>query len=47
MFASLVILALNVMFIRFGVATARRGWLEKGDILNTYTLKEIEKSFGV
>jgi DNA polymerase (family 10) len=31
-------------FIRFGVATARRGWLEKKDILNTYSLKEIEKT---
>ena len=37
----------NMEFIRFGVATARRGWLEKSDILNTYILKEIEKSFGV
>jgi DNA polymerase (family 10) len=30
-------------FIRFGVATARRGWLEKKDILNTFSIKEIEK----
>jgi DNA polymerase (family 10) len=33
----------NLPFIQFGVATARRGWLEKKDILNTYSLKEIEK----
>lgn len=38
--------ALNHMdFMKYGVATARRGWLEKKDILNTYTLKEIEKIF--
>jgi DNA polymerase (family 10) len=35
----------HLSFIRFGIATARRGWLEKKDILNTYTLKEIEKRF--
>jgi len=33
----------HLPFIRFGVATARRGWLEKKDILNTYSLKEIKK----
>ena len=33
-------------FMRFGVATARRGWLEKKDILNTYSLKELEKILG-
>ena len=33
----------HLPFMRFGVATARRGWLEKKDILNTHTLKEIEK----
>ena len=36
----------NLSFIRFGVATARRGGLEKSDILNTYSLKEIEKMLG-
>ena len=36
----------HLSFMRFGVATARRGWLEKKDILNTYTLKEIEKLLG-
>ena len=36
----------NLSFIRFGVATARRGGLEKSDILNTYRLKEIEKMLG-
>ena len=38
--------SLNHMdFMRYGVATARRGWLEKKDILNTCTLKEIERIF--
>jgi DNA polymerase (family X) len=34
-------------FMRFGVATARRGWLEKKDILNTLSVKEIEKNLGM
>jgi len=33
-------------FMRFGIATARRGWLEKKDIINTYSLKDIEKILG-
>ena len=33
----------HMNFIRFGVAVARRGWLEKKDILNTYTLRELDK----
>jgi DNA polymerase (family 10) len=33
-------------FMRFGVATARRGWLEKKDILNTSSVQEIEKIIG-
>jgi len=36
----------HLEFIRFGIATARRGWLEKKDILNTYSLKDIEKTLG-
>jgi DNA polymerase (family 10) len=28
-------------FMRFGIATARRGWLEKKDILNTSSLQDI------
>jgi len=27
--------ALHLPFIRYGVATARRGWLEKSDVINT------------
>jgi len=38
--------AVNLSFIYFGVATARRGWLEKKDILNTHSLREIEKILG-
>jgi len=34
-------------FIKYGIATARRGWLEKKDILNTKKLKEIKKVFGM
>ncbi|UCF12449.1 MAG: DNA polymerase/3'-5' exonuclease PolX [Thermoplasmatales archaeon] len=37
----------NLSFMYFGVATARRGGLEKSDILNTYRLKEIEEIFSV
>lgn len=33
-------------FMRFGIATARRGWLEKQDILNTSSVREIEKILG-
>jgi len=33
-------------FMRFGIATARRGWLEKKDILNTSSVKDIEKIIG-
>jgi DNA polymerase (family 10) len=33
----------NLPFIRFGIATARRGWLEKKYILNTYSTLDIEK----
>lgn len=37
----------NLGFMRFGIATARRGWLEKKDILNTYSCPDIEKILGV
>jgi DNA polymerase (family 10) len=33
-------------FMKFGIATARRGWLEKKDILNTLSVKDIEKIVG-
>jgi hypothetical protein len=33
--------------MKYGIATARRGWLEKKDILNTLSLKDIEKKFGL
>ena len=36
----------QLSYIRYGTATARRGWLEKSDILNTYNLKDIETMFG-
>jgi DNA polymerase (family 10) len=34
-------------FMHFGIATARRGWLEKKDILNTYSTHDIKKILGV
>ena len=37
----------NLPFMQFGVATARRGWIEKKDILNTHSLKEIGKILGM
>ena len=30
-------------FMRFGVAVARRGWLRKEEVVNTLTLKELQK----
>jgi len=33
----------HLSFIKFGIATARRGWLEKKDVLNTNSIKNIEK----
>jgi DNA polymerase (family 10) len=30
-------------FMRFGIGQARRGWLEPGDVLNTRSLKELQK----
>ncbi len=36
----------HLSFIKYGIATARRGWLEKKDIINTHSLKEIEKILG-
>jgi DNA polymerase (family 10) len=29
--------------LQFGVGQARRGWLEKKDVLNTRSLKELRK----
>jgi DNA polymerase (family X) len=36
----------HLQFMRFGIATARRGWLEKKDILNTSSLKDVERILG-
>jgi DNA polymerase (family 10) len=33
----------HLRYMQFGVATARRGWLERQDVINTYPLREIEK----
>jgi len=32
-------------FIKYGISTARRGWLENKDIINTKNLKELKKCF--
>ena len=34
----------NLEFFRAGVNAARKGWLEKKDIFNTRSLKEIQKA---
>lgn len=31
----------DLSFIRYGIGTARRGWLEKKNVLNSFTLKEL------
>jgi len=35
--------AMQLGNIRYGIATARRGWLEPGDVINTYSLKRLRK----
>jgi DNA polymerase (family 10) len=34
---------LQLTNMRYGVATARRGWLEPGDVINTYSLAKLKK----
>jgi DNA polymerase (family 10) len=36
----------NLRYIELGIATARRGWARKDDIVNTRSLKNLEKLFG-
>lgn len=36
----------HLTHMQYGVATARRGWLEKKDVLNTMSLAEVKKFFG-
>jgi DNA polymerase (family 10) len=31
----------------YGVDVARRGWLEKGDVFNTQSLRQIERALGL
>jgi DNA polymerase (family 10) len=35
----------NLRFIRLGIATARRGWAQKKDVVNTLQLKDLMKIF--
>ena len=37
----------HLTFMRYGIATARRGWLEKKDILNTSNVDNIRKVFNM
>ena len=30
-------------YMRYGVFTARRGWLQPGDVINTYPLQRLKK----
>ena len=36
----------NLKYIKYGVASARRGWLEKKDVLNTCSYNELLKKLG-
>jgi DNA polymerase (family 10) len=36
----------EIAYVRYGVDVARRGWLEKADVLNTLPLNQIIKAFG-
>ncbi len=36
--------SLQLKYIRFGIAQARRGWLSKNDVINTLTLSEFESA---
>ena len=38
--------ALQLGVMRYGVSTARRGWLEKEDVLNTLPLKAFLRAIG-
>lgn len=33
----------HLPFMKFGVGTARRGWVRKSDVINTYSLKKFMK----
>lgn len=37
----------TLRFIDFGVGQARRGWAQKKDVINTRSVKQIEKFFGI
>lgn len=38
--------SLEELDLRYGIATARRGWLEKGDVLNTWPYEKVKKWLG-
>jgi DNA polymerase (family 10) len=35
----------HLTYMKFGVAVARRGWLEKKDVINTYSINKLENDF--
>jgi DNA polymerase (family 10) len=35
----------EIAYVRYGVDVARRGWLEKADVLNTLPLNQVMKAF--
>jgi len=37
----------QLSYMIFGVATAKRGWLEKGNVANTLTLNDLERVLGI
>lgn len=39
--------SLQLKYIRFGIAQARRGWISKEDIINTLPLKEFQKAIKI
>jgi DNA polymerase (family 10) len=37
----------TLSFMKYGIATARRGWIEKKEVLNTLPLKDLKKKLGL
>jgi DNA polymerase (family X) len=37
----------GLLDVRYGVGIARKGWLEKKDVINTLRLGEVKKLFGI
>jgi DNA polymerase (family 10) len=37
----------DLKYLRYGVHTARRGWAETGDVLNTWPVEEVRAFLGL